>query len=475
MIFNSIDFALFLPIVFAIYWSIGGKRIKLQNLFLLLASYFFYGWWDWKFIALIFASSSIDYILADHMSKREGMKRKFLLFISLFSNLGVLFFFKYFNFFLDSFYESFQFFGYNFSHYSLHIILPVGISFYTFQTLSYTIDVYRKQLKPSDDPISFFAFVSFFPQLVAGPIERATNLLPQFNQKRKLNYESFINGSQDILWGLFKKVVIADRLAIVVNEIYNHPNEYHGLTFVLATILFAFQIYCDFSGYSKIAIGTAKFFGFQLMENFKTPYFASTLGDFWRRWHISLSTWFKDYLYIPLGGNRRKTFRNLLITFILSGLWHGANWTFIYWGAIHGVFLILEHQFKQPKKSNRVIHFISWLNTFIIVCFGWIFFRANSLDDSYTIINSIIDFKNYSLDQIGLYIVPVSKNAVYSMDIFLSYFLVGALIICEFLFPRKFEFNKLNYSMKLFAYTAAVVLIYLLGVFDNNEFIYFQF
>jgi alginate O-acetyltransferase complex protein AlgI len=387
----------------------------------------------------------------------------------------MLFFFKYFNFFVESFYEAFSFFGHSFTHDAIYIILPVGISFYTFQTLSYTIDIYRRQIEPTKDPIAFFAFVSFFPQLVAGPIERASNLLPQFSQKRSLNHLNFIDGMQDILWGLFKKVVIADRLAIVVNEIYNNPSEYQGLTFVLATVLFAFQIYCDFSGYSKIAIGVAKLFGFRLMENFKTPYYALSLGDFWRRWHISLSAWFRDYLYIPLGGNRIKVYRNLLVTFVISGLWHGASWTFVAWGAIHGVFLILEYSWKQKTSGKSNFVFFRWILTFSIVCFGWVFFRANSIQAAFYIITSILDFSQYSLDQLSLQIVPVDKNTVYSLDIFLSYFLVGILFIIEFIFTLKFNFKSLNFGVKLTAYTLAVVMIYLMGVFDNNEFIYFQF
>ena len=476
MIFNSVDFALFLPVVFVIYWVIGNNQIKWQNILLVAASYFFYGWWDWKFISLIFFSSIIDFLIGHQLSIANTPKiRKLLLVASLVTNLGLLFFFKYFNFFVDSFYDAFSFFGHPLSHDSLHIILPVGISFYTFQTLSYTIDIYKRQITPTKDPIAFFAFVSFFPQLVAGPIERASNLLPQFTIKRKIDYSNFVEGMQDILWGLFKKVVIADRLAVVVNEIYNNQSEYQGLSFVMATILFAFQIYCDFSGYSKIAIGVSKLFGFRLMENFRTPYYALSLGDFWRRWHISLSTWFKDYLYIPLGGNRTKVYRNLLITFIVSGLWHGANWTFVAWGAIHGIFLIMEYSLKPKNTSNQILIFLRWILTFSVVCFGWIFFRANSIQDAISIITSISDISSYSIKQLSLNLVPVVKNSVYPIDLLLSYFLVSLLFIIEFLFNRRFNFNSLNYGFKLLAYTVAVIMIYLMGVFDNNEFIYFQF
>lgn len=476
MIFNSIDFALFLPIVFLLYWGLGNRQIQWQNILLILASYFFYGWWDWKFISLIFMSSLIDFLIGKQLSiSLKPRTRKVLLMTSLTANLGMLFFFKYFNFFVDSFYDAFSFFGHPFSHDALSIILPVGISFYTFQTISYTIDIYKKEIAPTKDPIAFFAFVSFFPQLVAGPIERAANLLPQFTQRRSLNYLNFVDGMQDILWGLFKKVVIADRLAIVVNEIYNNPTEYSGLSFVMATVLFAFQIYCDFSGYSKIAIGVSKLFGFRLMENFKTPYYALSLGDFWRRWHISLSTWFKDYLYIPLGGNRTKVYRNLLITFIVSGLWHGANWTFVSWGAIHGVFLILEFSWKQKSTTNTMVNLFRWVITFSIICFGWVFFRANSIQDALYILESMFDFSNYSLNQISLYLVPVDKSTVYSIDLFLAYLLVGFLFIIEFIFTRRLNFQSMNFGMKLASYTLAVVMIYMMGVFDNNAFIYFQF
>ena len=305
MLFNSIDFAIFLPIVFIVYWFIVNKNLKFQNLFIVCASYVFYGWWDWRFLALIAFSTLVDYAVGVALSKQHDVvKRKVLLWISILVNLGFLGFFKYYNFFLDSFITAFSFFGTDIQARSLNIILPVGISFYTFQTLSYTIDVYRRQLEPTKNFISFAAFVSFFPQLVAGPIERASNLLPQFYVKRYFNSKLAIDGLRQIVWGLFKKVVIADNCAQFANDIFNNYTDYSSSTLILGALYFAFQIYGDFSGYSDIAIGTSKLFGFDLKQNFATPYFSRDIAEFWRRWHISLSTWFRDYLYIPLGGSR---------------------------------------------------------------------------------------------------------------------------------------------------------------------------
>ncbi|WP_109831567.1 MBOAT family O-acyltransferase [Reichenbachiella versicolor] len=480
MIFNSIDFAIFLPIVLTIYWIIDRNNFKLQNLFIAFTSYFFYGWWNWTFLTLIFASTIVDYLIGRNLVKSVvKRKRKLLLGLSISFNIGILLYFKYFNFFLENFTTAFSFFGYKLESESLNVILPVGISFYTFQTLSYTIDVYRKKIDPTHNFIAFIAFVSFFPQLVAGPIERASHLLPQFLKKRKLDYSLFVSGANQILWGLFKKIVIADRLAIVVNEIYNSPNEYHGFTLILATILFAFQIYCDFSGYSEIAIGTAKLFGFDLMQNFNLPYFSASLSEFWRNWHISLSTWFRDYLYIPLGGNKTSKVRwymNILIVFIISGFWHGANWTFIIWGAIHGVALIIEANFsliKTPKVP--FVYMLKRTTTFVIVCLGWVFFRSNSLENAMYILNNIMDFSGYHLSQLNLYIVPTEKNTVFAIDIFLSILLILALAFIEYFFLQKSNFQMLRFRYKLLLYTVCIWSILVLGSFEKNEFIYFQF
>ena len=305
MLFNSIDFAIFLPIVFILYWFVTNKNLKLQNLLIVISSYIFYGWWDWRFLSLILFSTILDYSIGISLSKQVNQnKRKMLLWISILMNLGFLGFFKYYNFFLANFMTAFSFFGTEINANSLNIILPVGISFYTFQTLSYTIDVYKRQLETTKDFIAFSAFVSFFPQLVAGPIERATNLLPQFYTKRYFDYSKTVDGMRQILWGLFKKIVIADNCAQYANIIFNNSSEYSGSTLVLGAIFFTFQIYGDFSGYSDIAIGTSRLFGFNLKQNFAFPYFSRDIAEFWRRWHISLSSWFRDYLYIPLGGSR---------------------------------------------------------------------------------------------------------------------------------------------------------------------------
>jgi len=329
MLFNSIDFAIFLPIVFVLYWFVINKNLKWQNAFIVVASYVFYGWWDWRFLSLITFSIVVDYFIGVFLGKEENQrKRKLLLWISICVNLGFLGFFKYYNFFVDNFVAAFSFFGMDIKAQSLNIILPVGISFYTFQALSYTIDVYKRRLEPTKDFIAFAAFVSFFPQLVAGPIERATNLLPQFYKKRTFDYSKAVDGLRQILWGLFKKVVIADNCAQFANQIFNNSADMNGSTLLLGVLFFTFQIYGDFSGYSDIAIGTARLFGFDLMRNFNFPYFSRDIAEFWRRWHISLSTWFRDYLYIPLGGSHGGTWtkiRNTFIIFIVSGFWHGAK------------------------------------------------------------------------------------------------------------------------------------------------------
>ncbi len=331
MLFNSIDFAIFLPIVFILYWSIND--LKYQNLLIVLASYVFYAWWDWRFLILIVFSTIVDYSVGRKLKNAENqIKRKILLWTSISINLGFLCYFKYYNFFLDNFISAFTLLGVRLESSSLNIILPVGISFYTFQTLSYTIDVDKRKLDPTKDFVAFSAFVCFFPQLVAGPIERATNLLPQFFQRRSFNYSNSVDGLRQLLWGLFKKMVIADSCAEYVNIIYGAEDLYPGSSLLLGSALFSVQIYCDFSGYSDIAIGSARLLGFDLMKNFAFPYFSRDIPEFWRRWHISLSTWFRDYVYIPLGGSRVgqfKQFRNIFVIFLLSGLWHGANWTFV--------------------------------------------------------------------------------------------------------------------------------------------------
>ena len=406
MLFNSIEFLLFLPTIFILYWFVFNKNLKYQNTLILVSSYVFYGWWDYRFLSLIFLSTIVDYVIGLSISNQSSKKKqKLLLWGSVLFNLSVLGFFKYYNFFVDSWVELFSSLGYEIkSIWTLNFILPVGISFYTFQTMSYTIDIYRKKLEPTKDFISFASFVSFFPQLVAGPIERASNLLPQILKKREFQYDQVIQGLKLILWGMFKKVVIADSLAPIVDDIFSNYQDFGGGTLWLGAIYFSFQIYCDFSGYSDIAIGTSKLLGFELMSNFKFPYFSRNIGEFWRRWHISLSTWFRDYLYIPLGGSQEgkwKSIRNIFIIFLVSGFWHGANWTFIFWGLFHSILFLPTFMFNKNRNYTSSIiaantllpslkEFINVVTTFLLVTIGWVFFRSESIGDSFSYLTSMI-------------------------------------------------------------------------------------
>ncbi|WP_339696526.1 MBOAT family O-acyltransferase [uncultured Marixanthomonas sp.] len=480
MLFNSIDFAIFFPLFFLLYWIVA-KKLTLRNIFLLAASYLFYGWWDWRFLFLIIFSSMVDYTIGKliYKASKKSIKKTFL-FISLGVNLGLLAYFKYTNFFIDSFVNSFRFFGGSLESFSLNIILPVGISFYTFQTLSYTIDIYREKIKPTNDALSFFTFVAFFPQLVAGPIERASHLLPQFHKTYSFNYKAVKSGLLLMALGLFKKMVIADRLAILVNEVYNNPTGHSGQDLIIATIFFAFQIYCDFSGYSDIAIGISRTIGFDLMKNFDTPYFAKSITDFWRRWHISLSTWFRDYVYIPLGGSRNgeyRTYLNLFLVFVISGLWHGAAITFIIWGAIHGIIIVMEKAFGYYKLKIKRDHFIPafffTISTFVIVCVAWIFFRANSFADSVYIIKNLL---NVNLKQFD------STNLGLPKDEFILAIVVIVLLLIFDALHRKYGalklLNKSNFILRYATYTVIIFSIIIFGVYGNDsvsEFIYFQF
>jgi alginate O-acetyltransferase complex protein AlgI len=390
--FSSLTFLIFFAVVFTAYWALGRRRP--QNVLLLIASYVFYGWWDWRFAGLMLASSLADYSfgLAIHWSQKP-LYRKLLLVATLVANLSLLGFFKYFNFFAESFAVAAGSMGWQVGDLTLNIILPVGISFYTFQSLSYTIDIYRKQLAPTKNVVDYLAFVSFFPQLVAGPIERAADLLPQFGVDRKFNATIAADGLRQMLWGLFKKLAVADRLATIVEPAFANPGNYSGPFLLLATICFAFQIYCDFSGYSDMAVGVGKQFGIRLSRNFAYPYFSRSLREFWRRWHISLSTWFRDYVYYPLGGNRTQNWkhrRNLIVTFLVSGIWHGAAWTFVAWGALHGLMVAVlpaaSAQENEPPGGSRLIPRpidvlrMAW--TFALVCALWVFFRAASFADA---------------------------------------------------------------------------------------------
>lgn len=403
MLFNSIDFAIFLPLTFLAYWLLQ-RHLKLQNAFILLVSYFFYGYWDARFLGLILLSTLLDYGIGRRLAHTDhALQRRALLAASLIFNLGMLGFFKYFNFFVDNFAAAFSLLGQPLEVRTLNIILPVGISFYTFQTLSYTIDVYRRKLTPTHDFIAFAAFVSFFPQLVAGPIERAAQLLPQFDERRHLDYTQAVRGLRQILWGLFKKVVIADNCAQYVDLIFQDPTAYNGSTLALGAVLFAFQIYGDFSGYSDIAIGTARLFGFRLMQNFAFPYFSRDMAEFWRRWHISLSTWFRDYLYIPLGGSRGSLVlkvRNTFVIFLVSGFWHGASWTFIIWGALNALYFLPLLLARRNRQNLDIVAHDRALPTFgeslqILTTFGltvvaWIFFRAPSVGHALTYLREML-------------------------------------------------------------------------------------
>ncbi|MBU2508471.1 MAG: MBOAT family protein [Bacteroidetes bacterium] len=481
MLFNSIDFAVFLPIVFVLYWFLINRNRTAQNLLIVAASYIFYGWWDWRFLSLIAFSTLVDYAVGIGLSKStEQRKRTLLLWTSITANIGLLGFFKYYNFFLDNLITSFTLFGFSIKANSLNIILPVGISFYTFQTLSYTIDVYKQKLEPTKDFISFAAFVSFFPQLVAGPIERASNLLPQFFVKRNFEYSNAVNGLRQILWGLFKKVVIADNCAEYANMIFNNSASYSGSAFFLGAVFFAFQIYGDFSGYSDIAIGTARLFGFNLMRNFNFPYFSRDIAEFWRRWHISLSTWFRDYLYIPLGGSKGGTWakvRNTFIIFIVSGFWHGANWTFIIWGALNALYFLPLLLLKQNRANIEIVaqgkifptlkEGLSILLTFVLTNIAWIFFRAENIGHAVNYLSEIFSKSFFTAPHI------TDKMVIVIM-------LIVFFVATEWI-GRERQYAIENVGLKwyrLFRWAYYSFIIFLIGMYmqtAETPFIYFQF
>lgn len=474
MVFNSQIFAVFLVLVFFLYWFVFQKTIFRRNLFLLVVSYIFYGWWDWRFLSLLFLTSCIDYITAFYIDKTNlPLRRKYLLAISIVSNISVLCLFKYYNFFVSSFVEAANALGLHLHAATLNIILPVGISFYTFQSLSYTIDVYRRNLKASNNIIAFLAFVSFFPQLVAGPIERAKHLLPQFFEKKVFDNAYAINGLRLMLYGFFKKIVIADSAAFFVNTVFAVPENYHGLNVILAAFFFAVQIYGDFSGYSDIAIGCARLFGFSLMQNFNTPYFSASPKEFWQRWHISLSTWFRDYVYIPLGGNRKgnsKTLRNLMLTFLISGLWHGANFTFIVWGALHGTAVCVQTFFEQRKIKLKIHKSFAIFFTLCFTVFAWIFFRAANMHDASLLVQNL--FHGYT---------PGEENICRKFPALWSELSVSLLlfVILEVLIQIKtagIYFFRLPVYLRWCLYYGLIIWILFYGEFDvPPSFIYFQF
>ncbi|MEC3906304.1 MBOAT family O-acyltransferase [Tamlana sp. 2201CG12-4] len=483
MLFNSIDFALFLPIIFLFYWFVTNKSLKLQNFLLVVASYIFYGWWDWRFLSLILFSTVVDYTIGYKLKSEENqLKRQILLWTSIVVNLGFLGFFKYYNFFLDNFISVFSFFGTKLSANALNIILPVGISFYTFQTLSYTIDVYKRKLDPTSDFIAFAAFVSFFPQLVAGPIERATNLLPQFYKKRQFDYNKAVDGMRQILWGLFKKIVIADNCAEHANLIFSNSEDLNGSTLFLGALFFTFQIYGDFSGYSDIAIGVSRLFGFNLKQNFAFPYFSRDIAEFWRRWHISLNTWFRDYLYIPLGGSRGSKWikvRNTFIIFTVSGFWHGANWTFIIWGILNALFFLPIMLSNNNRKNISIVaqgrtfpgfkDFIGMIVTFLLTVFAWVFFRAENIEQAIEVVSEMVSASFFELPRF----VQNRRGAI-----------ITIVLVCLFVLiewnGRESQYaiaNSLLKKRRIMRWGYYLIIIFLIFWFrgENQDFIYFQF
>lgn len=487
MLFNSIDFAIFLPIVFVLYWFAVKRSIQFQNILLLVASLVFYGWWDWKFLFLILFSIVIDYFVGNRIwQEADAVKRKRWLWVSLISNLGMLMFFKYFNFFIDNFIVAFSLFGVKPEYKTLQIILPVGISFYTFQTLSYTIDIYKRKLEPASNFISFAAFVSFFPQLVAGPIERASNLLPQFSKERIFNIPEMEDGLRQILWGLFKKIAIADSCAKLANITFQHTDSYSGLILFAGAVFFALQIYGDFSGYSDIAIGTARLFGFRLMQNFSFPYFSRDIAEFWRRWHISLSTWFRDYVYIPLGGSRGTkllVLRNTLVIFLVSGFWHGANWTFIAWGALHALYFIpliflgrnkrfVEFR-KQYTLSSAILDAARMSVTFFLVTVAWVFFRAQNIDHAVIYLENMFG---------GIFATNSYAEfiAFYHKEIGLGLALLVFVFLCAEWLGRHSNYAMENWHsilpipLRWFFYVALFFVVVFMQSAEQ-QFIYFQF
>ncbi|MBO4777685.1 MAG: MBOAT family protein [Bacteroidales bacterium] len=492
MLFNSIEFLLFLPIVFLFYWFVfdwflskSKHQLLLQNAFVVVVSYVFYGWWDWRFLILIAITSLCSWGSGVLMLKvgqttdspKQTKQRKIITTINIVLNLAILATFKYYDFFVTEFAKLFNFSA---DGLLLKVILPVGISFYTFQALSYSIDVYRHKIEPTKDIFAFFAFLSFFPQLVAGPIERATNLLPQFLKKREFDYGKAVDGCRQILWGLFKKVVVADNCAIVVNQIFDTYQDQSGGALLLGALFFAFQIYGDFSGYSDIAIGTARLFGIRLMQNFKTPYFSRDIAEFWRRWHISLTTWFRDYVYIPLGGSRcsrLKIVRNTFVIFLVSGFWHGANWTFIVWGVYHAfLFLPLILLGKNRKNTNIVAEgrvlpslkeFLQILLTFGIVVIGWVIFRVKNISDVVVIFSKIFSFSVFSAFELD--------RKMYMRIVILLVFILIEWFTREKKHPLESLERFCRFKIFRWGLYVSVVIFIFFSMGTPQPFVYFQF
>ena len=471
MIFNSLEFLLFFPVVCLIYFLL--RENKFRNPFLLVASYYFYMNWQPIYALLLFSSTILTYfcgLLTDKYDTNPS-KKKTILIVNIILNLTILFIFKYFNFINGTVFSLLDLFGLHWNVPNLDILLPIGISFYTFQAIGYSIDVYRGDIKAERSFITYALFVSFFPQLVAGPIERAKNMLPQFHEKHIFRYDDVAEGFKMMLWGFFMKLCVADRLGEYVDAIYNNVDQHNGTSMIIATIFFAFQIYCDFGGYSNIAIGAARVMGFRLMENFKRPYLSLSVKEFWYRWHISLSSWFKDYVYIPLGGNRVNYGRhllNLMITFVVSGLWHGANWTFLLWGTLHGTYLIIGNLFRKyvysPKQDTIVSKIICTAFCFLLICFAWIFFRANSITDAFTIISKITDISK-----------PFDAGRSFIVYSSLSLFI---LLFKDLKDHLNLQMHFLHADKSYVRYVTVLALasyILLFGAFDGGQFIYFQF
>lgn len=476
MLFNTFEFLIFFVVVTTLFFILPHRY---RWFMLLIASCYFYAAFVPIYILILFVTIIIDYIAGIYIEKAKGKQRKYLLWVSLFANIGILAFFKYFNFFIDNINIASSFFGADISIPTLNIILPIGLSFHTFQAMSYTIEVYRGNQKAEKHLGIYALYVMFYPQLVAGPIERPQNVLQQFHEEHKFDSHNLWIGIRLMLWGLFKKVVIADRLSILVDRVFEAPNNYHSIVLIIGAVFFAIQIYCDFSGYSDMAIGAAKTMGFDLMTNFNRPYFATNIKSFWDRWHISLSTWFRDYLYIPLGGNRvseTRLYFNFFIVFILSGFWHGANWTFIVWGGLHAIYVLLN-MYVGKRLGWRNLYLsdnklFSWFVTFVLVCFAWIFFRANDLENAMDYISGI--FGNYKQTFV-LNIMPEGQKVGFG---FVSYCIAIISVFSMFLFERRISprFDEdLSLLKDIAIATLISILILFLGVFQKSSFIYFQF
>ncbi len=477
MVFNSIVFTIFIALFFPTYWFLKGRD---RMWLCLLASYLFYGWWDWRFLGIVMFTTILDYSLGIFIENENDAKKKSrLVFISVVSNLGFLGFFKYFNFFADSFVKVLTSMGMEADWSTMKIILPIGISFYTFQSMSYTIDVYRKEIKAERDFWRYATFVSFFPQLVAGPIVRARTFLPQFQSGDKVfSWNRFTEGMAQVLWGFFKKVAIADSIAPYVDQIFAFPSNFSGLSVLIGVILYAFQIYCDFSGYSNIACGLAQMLGFDFPWNFRTPYFSKNFSEFWTRWHISLSSWLRDYLYISLGGNRGgklMTYRNNMLTMVIGGLWHGANWTFVFWGFLHGSYLILQRVIAPPLSKIETflrlpkwfIHAYSMLFVFMLTCFAWVFFRAKDFTTAWQVVGQIARGEGYAW------------NTVIDKFVVLKGIALILILLTAEIFHNNFknmqELAIENPYFRVAGFATLVLLVAFFGTFSANAFIYFQF